>query len=155
MRVTNHDFVVSLQEPALLVKDYMRKFYSLTAEELRRQPHLAQKIANYNTQTFMGMLTQAIFNTPKGAVGVTDKDLEQAEKLLIWDGMKPQMVVECVRRVFEQCMDILAVSIPYLAFYDESGVEFSMVNEFDLRVTLPVDIEALEATYIDDAYRGA
>jgi|SRR6185503_13166314 len=155
MRVVNQVFVISLQEPALLVKDYMRKFYSQSDEEICRSPELANKVANYPCMTYMGLLAQAIFNTPVSHVGKTDKDLEQAEKLLIWDGMKPQVVVECARRSFELCVDIIAATIPNLVFYDEGGVDFTMLNEFDLRVNLPIDLDKLEENHIDDIYRGA
>lgn len=155
MRVVNQEFVVSLQEPALLTKDYMRRFHSHSDEEIRRSPQLAQKIANYPTMTYMGLLTQAIFNTPISHVGKTDKDLEQAEKLLLWDGMKHDVVVECVRRTFELCVDILSINIPNLVFHDDTEADFSMLNEFDLRVSLPVDLDKLEENHIDDSYRGA
>lgn len=136
MSVANHEFVISLQEPALLVKDYMRRFHTHSGDELRRSEVIA-KVTNYNTMTFMGLVAQAIFNTPVSHVGKTDKDLEQAEKLLIWDGMKPQVVVECVRRVFELTLDTIVSVIPDFAFYDETGLDFVMINEFDLRVNVP------------------
>lgn len=144
MRVITQTYCISLMEPAMLAKQYMRDHHRYTSEDFQRDGMLLIKALDYPAKLFMELLGQAIFNTPSSRHGGADYDLEQAEKLLIKDGMKPSVVQECVQRVFEMCVDLLATSFPSLVFMEEDKVEFQMLNEFDLVLTLSVPVQLIE-----------
>ena len=142
-RIVKQEYCVSLMEPVMLVKAYMRANYATNPAEFLKDGVSLLKVMDYPSKLYMNLLCQAIFNTPSSHRGGADYELEQAEKLLIKDGMKHHVVKEVTQRVFEMCVDILAVNFPSLTFMDEQIVDFEMINEFDLRVVVPVDLDAL------------
>lgn len=144
MRVVTQTYCVSLMEPAMLAKQYMRENYRFTPEDFQKDGMLLVKALDYPVKLYMELLCQAIFNTPPSRRGGADYELEQAEKLLIKDGMKPHVVQECVQRSFEMCVDLLATSFPSLVFMEEDKVEFQMLNDFDLVLTLSVPAHLVE-----------
>lgn len=143
MPVVKQTYLVSFQEPAMLMKDFFRRYHRFTKEELETTSGLILKVVDYPVKLYMELLCQAIFNTPASRHGGADYDVLQAEKLLIKDGMQPQKVAECTRRVFEMCVDILGNNFPMLSFMEETKVDFQMVNEFDLLVVVPVNTDDL------------
>lgn len=132
------ELYVSILEPVMLAKEYMRQHSRYTRDDFQKNSNLLLNMLDYNTQAFTSMICQSIFNTPND-VSSPDKDLSEAEKILVWDGMKHEYVTECTRRVFELIFDSLSSSIPEFLYMDEQNVEFQVLSEVDLRLTLLVD----------------